>query len=1548
MTAALNQQGDGIDEELIEYQLLTDDGSDAIAVLLGLLAGGWLLSQDSGGHSSNGEEKDLTAPAQPGMVLEDDRGSVTVPIVEGAVTGDSTPAISGSNAEPNAQIALLIDGTMAAVITPDADGNWKYILPQLADGEHLLSVTQVDSAGNQSPATAYSFTVDTVAPAAPIIYLPDITKDNTPTLTGVGEPASTIKIFDNGNLIATVQSSETGHWIFTPAEALDDGTHVFTAQAIDAAGNESTLSAPSPLIIDTLAPSNPPTISGIYDNVPFIVGQISSGSSTNDTRPTLSGAGAEANSTVNIYDNGVLLDSVTADASGNWSYTPVTALTDSSHALSVSNVDAAGNEGPQSTPISFTVDTQAPSQSVSITAVTDDVAPVTGTVAHNGTTNDATPQLSGTLSASLVAGESVVILRDGTVIGTATVSGSTWTYQDSGLVDGQSYSYTARVEDAAGNRGTESNTYAITLDTTAPTQTVTLTQVLDNVDPISGAIAAGGTTNDDTPTLQGTLSAPLGSTEQLHVLRNGSDIGVATVSGTDWSYQDAGLASGSTYTYTAQVVDAAGNSSAASNSLSFTVNTSSVSQTVAILQLLDNVDPLQGNVANGGTSNDTTPTLSGSISTALSAGDVVEVLRDGSVIGTASVSATTWTYQDSGLLDGSTYSYTARVVIAGGNQGAQSAAYSLSIDTSAPTQTVAITSYTDDQAAQTGSFASGSSTNDTTPRLNGTLDAGLNSGETVAVYRDGALLGSATVSGSTWSFQDSGLVDGQSYSYTARVVDAAGNLGSPSAAFSLSIDTQAPASAPTIGSVLDDVPFIVGQISSGSSTNDTRPTLSGAGAEANSTVNIYDNGVLLDSVTADASGNWSYTPVTALTDSSHALSISNVDAAGNEGPQSTPISFTVDTQAPSQSVSITALTDDVAPVTGAVAHNGTTNDAAPQLSGSLSAALAAGETLVILRNGAVIGTATVSGSTWTYQDSGLVDGQSYSYTARVEDAAGNRGAISTSYTITLDTSAPTQTVAITTLLDNVDPVSGAVANGGTTNDSQPELQGTLSGALAGNEVVAVYRDGAKIGTASVNGTGWTFTDTTGLVNNASYSYTARVEDAAGNTGTPSSAYSITLQTNGPATTTAITAVTDDVAPVTGAVAHNGTTNDATPQLSGTLSASLAAGESVVILRDGTVIGTATVSGSTWTYQDSGLLDGQSYSYTARVEDAAGNRGTESNTYAITLDTTAPTQTVTLTQVLDNVDPISGAIAAGGTTNDDTPTLQGTLSAPLGSTEQLHVLRNGSDIGVATVSGTDWSYQDAGLASGSTYTYTAQVVDAAGNSSAASNSLSFTVNTSSVSQTVAILQLLDNVDPLQGNVANGGTSNDTTPTLSGSISTALSAGDVVEVLRDGSVIGTASVSATTWTYQDSGLLDGSTYSYTARVVIAGGNQGAQSAAYSLSIDTSAPTQTVAITSYTDDQAAQTGSFASGSSTNDTTPRLNGTLDAGLNSGETVAVYRDGALLGSATVSGSTWSFQDSGLVDGQSYSYTARVVDAAGNLGSPSAAFSLSIDTQAPA
>ncbi|MFP3340322.1 hypothetical protein R0J91_20245, partial [Micrococcus sp. SIMBA_131] len=81
---------------------------------------------------------------------------------------------------------------------------------------------------------------------------------------------------------------------------------------------------------------------------------------------------------------------------------------------------------------------------------------------------------------------------------------------------------------------------------------------------------------------------------------------------------------------------------------------------------------------------------------------------------------------------------------------------------------------------------------------------------------------------------------------------------------------------------------------------------------------------------------------------------------------------------------------------------------------------------------------------------------------------------------------------------------------------------------------------------------------------------------------------------------------------------------------------LGAGETVVIYRDGSYLETATVNadGLSWTYTDKGLQDGTTYVYTAYVRDGAYNLGPVSKDYTISLDTTAPTQTVTITEIID--------------------------------------------------------------------------------------------------------------------------------------------------------------------------------------------------------------------------------------------------------------------------------------------------------------------------
>ncbi|MFP1463559.1 Ig-like domain-containing protein [Escherichia coli] len=108
-----------------------------------------------------------------------------------------------------------------------------------------------------------------------------------------------------------------------------------------------------------------------------------------------------------------------------------------------------------------------------------------------------------------------------------------------------------------------------------------------------------------------------------------------------------------------------------------------------------------------------------------------------------------------------------------------------------PTATPGIVSYTDDVGQRQGTLSSSQATDDTTPLLNGVLSAPLASGEVVYLYRNGLLLGAVTMVGAlNWTYSDSGLVSG-AYTYSARVVDLAGNITS-SSDFVLTVITSIP------------------------------------------------------------------------------------------------------------------------------------------------------------------------------------------------------------------------------------------------------------------------------------------------------------------------------------------------------------------------------------------------------------------------------------------------------------------------------------------------------------------------------------------------------------------------------------------------------------------------------------------------------------------------------------------------------------------------------------------------------------------------------------
>src|SRR5205823_3506110 len=124
---------------------------------------------------------------------------------------------------------------------------------------------------------------------------------------------------------------------------------------------------------------------------------------------------------------------------------------------------------------------------------------------------------------------------------------------------------------------------------------------------------------------------------------------------------------------------------------------------------------------------------------------------------------------------------------------------------------------------------------------------------------------------------------------------------------------------------------------------------------------------------------------------------------------------------------------------------------------------------------------------------------SYSFTAQASDAAGNTGAASSAYAVTVDSHAP-----------------GAPA---ITNTDAYDQDGELTLAITAEHGSGVERiqHGVPIGLATESTTtpGLSLHAAPPMFADGSYSFTAQASDAAGNTGAASSAYAVTVDSHAP-------------------------------------------------------------------------------------------------------------------------------------------------------------------------------------------------------------------------------------------------------------------------------------------------------------------------------------------------------------------------------------------------------------------------------------------------
>ncbi|MFO7115174.1 Ig-like domain-containing protein, partial [Pseudomonas aeruginosa] len=350
------------------------------------------VAQDAAGNTSGPASTtvDSVAPAAP--VLDPSNGSV----IAGTAEAGATVILTDGNGNPIGQA------------TADGSGNWSFTPgTPLANGTVINAVAQ-DPAGNTSGPT--STTVDAVAPATPVVN-----PSNGSVIAGTAEAGATVILTDgNGNPIGQVTADGSGDWSFTPGTPLANGT-VINAVAQDPAGNTS---GPASTTVDAVAPATP-----VLD----------------PSNGTVISGTAEAGATVILTDgNGNPIGQVTADGSGNWSFTPGTPLANGTVINAVAQ-DPAGNA---SGPVSTTVDSVAPATPV--------IDPSNGV------------ELSGTAEPGVR-----VILTDGNgnPIGQTLADGSgNWTFTPSTpLANGTVVNAVA--QDPAGNTSGPAST---TVDTVAP------------------------------------------------------------------------------------------------------------------------------------------------------------------------------------------------------------------------------------------------------------------------------------------------------------------------------------------------------------------------------------------------------------------------------------------------------------------------------------------------------------------------------------------------------------------------------------------------------------------------------------------------------------------------------------------------------------------------------------------------------------------------------------------------------------------------------------------------------------------------------------------------------------------------------------------------------------------------------------------------------------------------------------------------------------------------------------------------------------------------
>ena len=844
----------------------------------------------------------------------------------------------------------------------------------------------------------------------------------------------------------------------TATVAAVSGVATFSGLSIDKVGTGYTLDADGASLTTVTSSTFNITV-GTASQLVFTTqpSNTSAGGTMSSVVVTIQDAGG--NTVTGATDN-VTLAINNNPSSGTLSGTTTVAAVSGVATFSTLSIDAIGS--------GYTLDATASGLSTATSNgfnMLDTTPPVAPTITSLDT-NDTTPTVSGTAE----AGSSVSVTVDGTVYNTTADASGNWSIVVTSALAEGTYDVSVRSTDASSNSTDDSTTDELTIDTTSP-----IAPTITSLD-----------TNDTTPTVSGTAEA--GSSVSVTV--DGTVYNTTADASGNWSIVVTSALAEGTYDVSVTSTDASSNSTDDSTTDELTIDTTSpIAPTITSLD-----------------TNDTTPTVSGTAE----AGSSVSVTVDGTVYNTTADASGNWSIVVTSALAEGTYDVSVRSTDASSNSTDDSTTDELTIDTTSPIAPT-ITSL---------------DTNDTTPTVSGTAEAG----SSVSVTIDGTVYNTTTDASGNWSIVVTSALAEGTYDVSVRSTDASSNSTDDSTTDELTIDTTSPI-APTITSL---------------DTNDTTPTVSGT-AEAGSSVSVTIDGTVYNT-TADASGNWSIVVTNALAEGTYDVSVTSTDASSNSTDDSTTDELTIDTTSPI-APTITSLD---------------TNDTTPTVSGTAEA----GSSVSVTIDGTVYNTTADASGNWSIVVTNALAEGTYDVSVTSTDASSNSTDDSTTDELTIDTTSP-----IAPTITSLD-----------TNDTTPTVSGT---AEAGSSV-SVTIDGTVYNTTADASGNWSIVVTNALAE-GTYDVSVTSTDASSNSTDDSTTDELTIDTTSPIAPT-ITSLD---------------TNDTTPTVSGTAEA----GSSVSVTIDGTVYNTTADASGNWSIVVTSALAEGTYDVSVASTDNVGNTNT---------------------------------------------------------------------------------------------------------------------------------------------------------------------------------------------------------------------------------------------------------------------------------------------------------------------------------------------------